>query len=106
MHTVLDLKANRSVAKHDETFEKRLRETCTSSLLVHDDRTKLLKIPELKNKVKKNEEIVQLTWWSPTKTTCLHPRTRGIIHSDKIKLSTNQTKIESRVNSYLARLLG
>ena len=42
MHTVLDLEANRSVAEHNETFEKRLRETCTSSLLVHDDGTKLL----------------------------------------------------------------
>ena len=43
MHTVLNLKTNRSIAEHDETFEKGLCETCTSSLLVHDDRTKLLR---------------------------------------------------------------
>lgn len=43
MHTILDLKTNRSIAEYDKTFEKRLRKTGTGSLLVHDDRTKLLR---------------------------------------------------------------
>lgn len=43
MHTVLDLKTNGSIAEHDKTFEKRLSKTRTGSLLVHNDRTKLLR---------------------------------------------------------------
>jgi hypothetical protein len=46
------LKANRSIAENDKTFEKRLSKTRTGSLLVHDDRTKLLRTEiniELKN---------------------------------------------------------
>lgn len=42
MHTVLNLKANGTVAKYDKAFEEGLRQTRTGSLLVHDDWPKLL----------------------------------------------------------------
>jgi len=42
VHSVLDLKADRSISQNNEAFEERLSETCTGSLLVHDDRSKLL----------------------------------------------------------------
>ena len=42
MHAILDLETDRPVAKNNETFEKRLRQSSASGFLVHDDRTKLL----------------------------------------------------------------
>ncbi len=44
MHPVLDLQSDGSITENNETFEKGLRETSSSSLLVHDDRPELLVI--------------------------------------------------------------
>ena len=42
MHAILDLKSDWSVAKDDETLEKRLREASSGCFLVHDDWSELL----------------------------------------------------------------
>ena len=48
MHSILHLKANGLVSEEDQTFEERLRETCSGGFLVHNDRTELLEdSPEL-----------------------------------------------------------
>jgi hypothetical protein len=44
VHSVLNLKSDRPVPKKHQALEEGLSQTCSSSLLVHDDRTKLLVI--------------------------------------------------------------
>ena len=61
------------MAEDDETFEKRLDETYTSSLIM--------------NIRSGNEKTDQLTCRSPSKTTCLHPRVIGTIHSNNLSTS-------------------
>jgi hypothetical protein len=48
VHAVLHLKSDRTVTKDDEALKERLCETSTSSFLVHNDRTELLKETEVR----------------------------------------------------------
>jgi hypothetical protein len=46
MHTVLHLQTDGTIAKHNQALKQRLSESSSGRLLVHDDGTELLVIPD------------------------------------------------------------
>ena len=46
MHTVLHLQTDGAIAEHNQALKQRLGETSPGSLLVHDNGTELLVIPD------------------------------------------------------------
>jgi len=46
MHSVLDLKSDRTIAQHNEALEERLGEACPCGFLIHDNGAKLLMVTD------------------------------------------------------------
>jgi len=46
MHSVLDLKSDRTIAQHNKALEERLGETCPCGFLIHDNGAQLLMVAD------------------------------------------------------------